>query len=145
MGTKSIRGGEKVQGGEHEQSQGEFIKKAKYYLSNFGMSCVLESTSNDDLKYVWGERSDMPSELYPILVKLAEEEAAELQRSFISEALEEDLREAETEEEREYVISDIKRYKEMTPREFLEDTSKMIDAYHKSSGLDLFGNPKKEN
>ena len=64
MGVESTRGGEKVQEGEHEQSQEELLREARYYLRRFGTSCVLESTSNDDLKYVWGKKSDMPPELF---------------------------------------------------------------------------------
>ena len=109
---------------EREHEQEELIKRAKYYLNDLGMSCVLESTSNADLKYVWGEKSDMPSELYPILVRLAEEEAAELQRSCISEALPADLKEATTEEEKEMIPSEIERLRKLTPREFWEDSVK---------------------
>ena len=144
MGVNGVKGGRQVQEGEHQESQKELIREARYHLSNFGISCVLESTSNDDLKYVWGKKSDMPSELYPILVRLAEEEAAELQRLVIYD-FEEDLKEATTEKEREMIISEIKIRKEMTPREYWEESNRQINEYHRSTGLDLFGNPKKEN
>ena len=93
--------------------------KAKYYLRSFGLTCIFESTSNDDLKYVWGTKSDMPSELYPLLVELAEKEVAEMQKKLnVGYEEDNDFKELKTPEEREQYILNQKYMMEMTPKQF---------------------------
>ena len=106
--------------GKDRRIQEEELERIlKGYLSRFGTTCIFESTSNDDLKYVWGEKSDMPPELYPLLVELAEKEIVDLMKiHFKDEPDQDDIDECETPEEVEQLIKDHETMKSMSPREF---------------------------
>ena len=112
-----------MQSREQEQIQdNKLLEEAKYYLRSFGRTCIFESTSNDDLEYVGGEKSNMPPELYPLVVELANQSAAEFQKE-VCEGLsyddsEDTDDEPETPEEKQTRLEAVEEWKKMSPKEF---------------------------
>ena len=120
MGGGSFDKDRRVQGGEQEEIQADkLLAEAKDYLGRFGLTCVFESTSADDLRSVWGSDLGMPPELYPLIVKLAEEEVAEMQKGLDEDyENEDDYKELETQEERDEYVNELKRLKALSPKDF---------------------------
>ena len=124
MGKINSGGDQTMQREEQKESRAdEHLSEARYYLRSFGLSCIFESTSNVDLKYVWGKKSDMPAVLYPMVVKLAEEEAARFQKELCDKLSDpndpiDDEHEIETPEEVSDRLEMVARWREMTPRDF---------------------------
>ena len=101
------------------------IAEASRYLKSYGITCVIESTCVEDLKTVWGSTLDMPPELYPILVELAEREIISMQQSMQEyDYCSEDLN---TKEERENILKTVAELSNMSPKEFWLNGIKMID------------------